>query len=172
MIPQPFKLLFFLYFGFFVYIIPQVVEKVEIISTSGEEFLYTDINKTFVDVKYSPTTLDSIKKTISKKIISEGYNNFTFNYSSANYNQDSSKVNIKIILDKGFQTYVKDFYITGLDSLDSSYVYDNLSFLKDKTINVAEIENNFYQFINKFEDSGYTFSIIKVNSVIVLIYNI
>lgn len=168
MIPLPFKLLIFLYFGFYVYIIPQVVEKVEILSTSGEEFLYTDINKTFVDIKYSPTALDSIKKTLSKILNSEGYNNFTFNNSSVNYSQDSSKVNIKIVLDKGFQTFVKDFYITGLDSIDSSYVYENLSFLKDKIINVNEIENNFYQFINQFEDSGYPFSIIKVNSVVVL----
>lgn len=168
MIPLPFKLLIFLYFGFYVYIIPQVVEKVEILSTSGGEFLYTDINKTFIDIKYSPTALDSIKKTLSKILNSEGYNNFTFNNSSVNFSQDSSKVNIKIVLDKGFQTFVKDFYITGLDSIDSSYVYENLSFLKDKIINVNEIENNFYQFINQFEDSGYPFSIIKVNSVVVL----
>lgn len=164
---QPFKLFIFLYFVFNAYIIPQIVEKLDIISTNDEELIYADINKMFVDIKYSPTVLDSIKIILSKKLNNEGFNNFIFNNSSVAYNQDSSKVEIKIVLNKGFQTFVKDFYITGLDLLDSSYVYENLSFLKDKVINVDEIESNFYQFINQFENSGYPFSIIKVNSVIV-----
>ncbi len=163
---RPFRFVICFLFIFSGLLNAQLINKINIKGNNNiDEIEYQKWCSGFIKSKLSPSSTDSLNKIISKNLILQGYHNFKINNINCSYSSDSSSVDILVNINEGVQTYINNFFITGLDTADTKYVYDNLSFLKETVFIGGEIENVFSELLNYFENNGHPFSLIKIESV-------
>lgn len=109
--------------------------------------------------------IDSVKSKIAKNFLLQGYYFFKFNRDSLVISLDSSTFKIILDIDEGNPVVVRNIFFEGVDSTESPNILNQFEYLKGQIFNKQEIESNIQQMLSLFENSGYPFAKIKINSV-------
>ncbi len=109
--------------------------------------------------------IDSVKSKIAKNFLLQGYYFFKFNRDSLVISSDSSTFKIILDIDEGNPVVVRNIFFEGVDSTESPNILNQFEYLKGQIFNKQEIESNIQQLLSLFENSGYPFAKIKINSV-------
>ncbi|HRN26772.1 MAG TPA: BamA/TamA family outer membrane protein [Ignavibacteriaceae bacterium] len=109
--------------------------------------------------------IDSVKSKIAKNILLQGYYFFKFNRDSLVISSDSSTFKIILDIDEGNPVVVRNIFFEGIDSTEIPNILSQFEYLKGQIFNKQEIERNIQQLLSRFENSGYPFAKIKINSV-------
>ena len=144
----------------------QKIEKIEINSNNvfsdGEIKQWASLNE---GQNFYPGILDTSLSRISTNLISNGYFNFTFEGSQFELSSDSQKVNLLLNVDEGQPTFVKDLFFKSSDSVNIDDFISSLNYLKGETFNRYEIETSISSLLTDFENRGFPFASVKIQSV-------
>ena len=157
-------LLCFVFFS--IGIFAQRVEKIDV--NSSKVFSENDYKKWAglnEGQNYYAGILDTSLSRISVNLISNGYFNFSFNGSKAEFSSDSQKVIVTININEGQPTYVNEIIISNSDSIDIESFSTSLNFLKGEIFNRFEIETSISSLLTDFENKGFPFAAVKIQSV-------
>ena len=116
------------------------------------------------NLKHDDSTLDTIKGRVALELTKNGYYNFRFVDITDDITADSQHVNYSITIDEGDPTYINDIIISNLDSLDLEMANDKFENMMDSPFIVDELEISLSELLDHFENSGYPFASIKVES--------
>lgn len=157
-------LLYFILFS--VAAFAQKIEKIEINSNSifgdGEILKWAGLNE---GQNYFSGILDTSLSRISTNLISNGYFNFIFEGSQFELSSDSQKVNLLFNVDEGQPTFVKELFFKTSDSVNIDDFISSLNYLKGEIFNRYEIETSISSLLTDFENRGFPFAAVKIQSV-------
>ncbi len=142
----------------------QTIDNIEI--TGRSDFSQNDYYN-WIDLqnkKYLASATDSIQNRIAFNLRQNGYFNFQIDSIESFFSEDSQSVNFIIKLDEGDPTYVNEIFIQNLDSLESERVNEIFYLFKDSPFVVAELENSFSETLTYFENNGFPFTSINIES--------
>ena len=157
-------ILFFLIITSVVY--PQKIDKIEI--NKNEIFSDTEILKWAglnEGQNYFSAVIDTSLARISSELISNGYFNFSFEESNFKFSEDSQKVNLIINVIEGQPTLIKEIEISSSDSVDINEFKTSLEYLRGEIFNRFEIEASISNLLTDFENRGFPFAAVKIQSV-------
>lgn len=144
----------------------QKIEKIEINSNSifgdGEILKWAGLNE---GQNYFSGILDTSLSRISTNLISNGYFNFIFEGSQFELSSDSQKVNLLFNVDEGQPTFVKELFFKTSDSVNIDDFISSLNYLKGEIFNRYEIETSISSLLTDFENRGFPFAAVKIQSV-------
>lgn len=115
-------------------------------------------------VKIYKGIIDSIKYRLAAHFADIGYLNSSFEGTRI-MPLDSASVDIVINVNQGVPTFVKKLKLSGLDSTQYSQVFPFFEFLINRIYNKSSLEDYIGQSLIYFEDNGYPFAKIKINSI-------
>ena len=157
-------LLYFLIFSLTAF--AQKIEKIEINSnrvfSDGEILKWASINE---GQNFYPGKLDTSFSRISNNLIFNGYFNFNFEGSQFELSSDSQKVNLLLNVDEGQPTFVKEIFFKASDSVNIDDFISSLNYLKGEIFNRYEIETSISSLLTDFENRGFPFAAVKIQSV-------
>ncbi len=154
-----------LFIFFFSNCYPQVIERIEI-TTTGSFSQSSLLNWGGVNngAQYNRAIIDTIQHNISRELSYRGYLNPLFN-SNISLNEDSQKVSIFINVVEGDPTYINKINFIDKDSLLNENIISSFLFLEGQTINRVDIEETIAQTLDFYENNGFPFSSVKINSI-------
>lgn len=158
------KYCFLLIFTLSISISPQTIDVVEI--TGSSEFSKSELtgwSGLRKGIKYFAGLTDSAKHRIASNLSDRGYHHFTFSETEIIYSSDSSKVNINFNVDIDNPTYVNDIIFEN-DSTISDEIINSFGFIKGQIFDKSNIEKTIEKTLVQFENQGYPFSKIVINS--------
>ncbi len=91
---------------------------------------------------------------------------FNFKIDSFSVKKDSSAIKIILVLKEGVPTTINKIIFDGLNRNDSEFVLQNFSYLTGKVFSKYELESAINQTLRKFENNGYPFTEIKIQSML------
>jgi len=147
-----------------VSIFPQTIDDIEI---SGiNDFSQSDYSNwiNLDNQKYFESVTDTIQHRIAYNLQQNGYYNFQIESINSFFSEDSQSVDIIINLNEGNPTYVNEIFIQNLDSLESKRVNEIFYLFKDSPFIVSELENSFSEILTHFENNGFPFTSINIES--------
>ena len=157
-------LLYFILFS--VAAFAQKIEKIEINNNSifddGEILKWAVLNE---GQNFYPGIIDTSLSRISTNLISNGYFNFIFEGSQFELASDSQKVNLFLNVDEGQPTFVKEIFFKTSDSVEINDFISSLNYLKGEIFNRYEIETSISSLLTDFENRGFPFAAVKIQSV-------
>jgi outer membrane protein insertion porin family len=109
--------------------------------------------------------LDTSLSRISTNLISNGYFNFIFEGSQFELSSDSQKVNLLLNIDEGQPTFVKELFFAASDSINIDDFISSLNYLEGEIFNRYEIETSISSLLTDFENRGFPFATVKIQSV-------
>jgi len=143
----------------------QVIEKIEITGSSafGESTLlnWSGISN---GIKYYNGVVDTIKNNIAVKLSEQGYLNSKFTH-NISFSEDSLKVTISLTVKEGEPTFISKIIYFDKDSLVNEYIYSLFEFLEGQIINRAAIEETIASSLDYYENNGFPFASVKINSI-------
>ncbi|MCF6270630.1 MAG: BamA/TamA family outer membrane protein [Melioribacteraceae bacterium] len=163
--PLTSKIIFCFLFIFLTFsIFAQTIENIEVRGSS--DFAESDYSKwiNLNNKKYFDSVTDTIKQRIAFNLQHNGYYNFQIDSIKSFFSDDSQRVNISINLNEGNPTYVNEIFIKNLDSLELERVNEKFYLLKDSPFIVSEFENSFSEMLTYFENNGFPFTSINIES--------
>ncbi len=116
------------------------------------------------DTKIYKGIIDSVKYRLASHLADIGYLHSSFAGTKL-IPVDSNSVSLVINVDQGTPTYVRKLSISGLDSVQHAEIYPFFEFLISRIFNKSALENDIAQSLTYFEDNGYPFAKIKINSI-------
>jgi len=142
---------------------PQVISKIEFDGINKfKDSDYRTWGKISVGIKLYPGFEDSLKFRIISSLKERGYFNPVFN--SVKFDRtDSVKGILKINLTEGKTTIIRKIYFNK-PVKDSLYVINIISPLESSTFSKANVESAFGEVLDYYEDRGYPFVSIKIES--------
>ncbi|HSW56601.1 MAG TPA: POTRA domain-containing protein [Ignavibacteriaceae bacterium] len=144
----------------------QKIEKIEInnnrVFGDGEILKWAGLNEGQI---FFPGILDTSLSRISTNLISNGYFNFIFEGSQFELSIDSQKVNLFLNIDEGQPTFVKEIFFKTSDSVNIDDFILSLNYLKGEIFNRYEIETSISSLLTDFENRGFPFAAVKIQSV-------
>lgn len=150
---------------------PAVSQTIETIDIKGNsEFSKSDylgwirINP---GMDYFPGISDSIKNRIGRELQNRGYFNYSFQSIDTALSPDSQQVNIVVAVNEGKPANISRISVYGLSSADSVIVLPRLQFLEGEVFNKIQIENAFSEIMDDYENSGFPFASIIIQSIVV-----
>lgn len=153
-------------FFFSIGIFAQKVEKIEFygnkIFSESDYKKWAGLNE---GQNYFSGLLDTSLSRISSNLISNGYFNFSFDGSKTEFSNDSQKVNLLLHINEGRPTYVNEIIISTSDSINIENFSTSLNFLKGEIFNRGEIESTIGSLLTDFENKGFPFAAVKIQSV-------
>jgi outer membrane protein insertion porin family len=157
-------LLYFILFS--VAAFAQKIEKMEInnnrIFGDGVILKWAGLNE---GQNFYPGILDTSLSRISTNLIPNGYFNFIFEGSQFELSSDSQKVNLFLNVDEGQPTFVKELFFKASDSVNIDDFISSLNYLKGEIFNRYEIETSISSLLTDFENRGFPFAAVKIQSV-------
>lgn len=160
------KNIFLVFIFFSVAAFAQKIEKIEINSNTvfgdGEIKQWAGINE---GQNFFQGILDTSLSRISTNLIFNGYFNFVFGGSKVELSSDSQKVSLDLYVDEGEPTLVKDIFFAASDSISIDYFISSLNYLKGEIFNRYEIETSISSLLTDFENRGFPFAAVKIQSV-------
>ena len=108
---------------------------------------------------------DSIQIRIKRNLADEGYLHSKIDSINILQMADSLKVNLRISLDEGKPTFVKNIYITNVDSTESKKLHNKFDFVVGSVFNRYKIESVIGEILTDYENHSFPFSILKIESV-------
>lgn len=143
----------------------QTIDKIEVTGNHVfSESNYLEWINT-ASIQYSASLSDTIKNRIAKKLRESGYYNFYFQKFNESISADSQSVNISIQITEGEPTYINKIITESIDSLDIEIAANEFLFLEGSVLSVNEIESSFSELLDHFENNGFPFAAIKVESI-------
>ncbi|MBK9097654.1 MAG: BamA/TamA family outer membrane protein [bacterium] len=156
--------LFFLIGTSFLY--AQKIDKIEInkneIFSDTEILSWAGLNE---GQNYFPPIIDTSLSRISTGLISNGYFNFSFDGSNSEFSDDSQKVILTFNVIEGQPTFIKEIEISSSDTIDINEFESSLEFLRGEIFNQFEIEASVSNLLTDFENRGFPFAAVKIQSV-------
>jgi outer membrane protein insertion porin family len=144
----------------------QKIEKIDISSnrifSDGEIKKWAGLNE---GQNYFSGIIDTSLSRISTNLISSGYFNFIFEGSQFELSSDSQKVNLFLSVDEGQPTFVKEIFFKTSDSVNVDDFISSLNYLKGEVFNRYEIETRISSLLTDFENRGFPFAAVKIQSV-------
>jgi len=144
-------------------------QKVDRIEVNKNSFFSDDEIKKWAGLNegqnFFPGILDSSLSRISTNLISNGYFNFIFEGSQFELSSDSQKVSLLLNVDEGKPTYVKELFFKASDSVSIHDFVSSLNYLKGEIFNRYEIETSISSLLTDFENRGFPFALVKIQSV-------
>lgn len=144
----------------------QKIDKIEInrneIFNDSEILTWAGLNK---GQNYFPAIIDTSLSRISTGLISNGYFNFSFDGSKSEYSQDSQKVSLIINVIEGQPTLIKEIILSSNDSINIDEFKSSLGYLRGEIFNRFEIETSINSLLTDFENRGFPFAAVKIQSV-------
>lgn len=107
---------------------------------------------------------DEIKKKLSDDLRSKGYVNFEikkFDIDSLNTN---NRIDFYLDINEGNQFYIKNIYSENIGISDSQLIVSNFEELKGEIFTEAKLITSVNNLISKFENKGFPFAKIEINS--------
>ena len=120
----------------------QKVEEIEI--NSSRVFSETEIKSWAglnVGQNYFPGIIDTSLTRISTALSYNGYFNPSFEESGVEFSSDSQTVTIKLNIDEGEPTFIRDVIFSATDSSFLDYYNSAFNYLKGEIFNLYETEN-------------------------------
>ena len=144
-------------------------QKVDRIEINKNSFFSDDEIKKWAGLNegqnYFSGILDTSLSRISTNLISNGYFNFIFEGSQFELSSDSQKVSLLLNVDEGKPTYVKELFFKASDSVNIDDFISSLNYLKGEIFNRYEIETSISSLLTDFENRGFPFAAVKIQSV-------
>lgn len=109
--------------------------------------------------------LDSVKSKIARNILLQGYYFFNFTNAELIVSNDSAKFDIVLEIDEGYPVVINNIYLDGIDTTTDMNIVKQFDYLNGQVFNKQEIELNIEELLTGFENSGYPFAKILINSV-------
>ena len=114
--------------------------------------------------KIFPAIIDSVKTNLALQFGNRGYLHSTFQNSKLG-EIDSAHYQLNIDLKEGEPTYVKNVFITGLDSISNDKILPSFMFMEGQIFDKFSLEQNINSALTYFENNGYPFAKIIVSSI-------
>lgn len=114
---------------------------------------------------YFEGIIDSVKNRISTNLLSNGYYFFDFKSAEVIIPIDSTKFNIKIIISEDSPALVNKIKIETDDSTLLNKYYEPFRFLEGQVFDKIDIERIIDEILIDFENTGFPFAKVKINSV-------
>ena len=144
----------------------QKIDKIEInqnqVFSDDEILIWAGLNE---GQNYFPGIIDTSLSRISNNLISNGYFNSSFTGSQFSFESDSQKVSLQINVNEGNPTYIKDLFISSVDSASIDNFLTSLDYLRGEIFSRYEIETSISNIITDFENIGFPFVLVKIQSV-------
>ncbi|MCZ7610252.1 MAG: BamA/TamA family outer membrane protein [Ignavibacterium sp.] len=114
---------------------------------------------------YFEGIIDSVKNRISTNLLSNGYYFFDFKSAEVIIPIDSTRFNIKIIISEDSPALVNKIKIETDDSTLFNKYYEPFRFLEGQVFDKIDIERIIDEILIDFENTGFPFAKVKINSV-------
>ncbi len=151
---------------FTIFIFSQTIEKIEIAGnksfTSDQYIQWSGVN---AGSKLYKGIIDSVKTRLAANLGMLGYFHADFSRTQIEFYPDSQHVSLSINVEENSPTYIKNIYITGLDSSAYRNIKSSFDFLENHIYNKFDLEENISNALNHFQNHGYPFAKIIVESV-------
>jgi len=167
MIHRIIRILFlFLFFVFSSRVCSQTINNVSVNGNKNfTESNYLDWIGVGVGTKIFKGIKDSIQSRIKRNLADEGYFHSKINSLDILQTADSQKVNLKITLSEGEPTFVKNIFITNVDSTEAKALNNKFDFILGSIFNRFQIEAVIGEILTDYENHSFPFSIFKTESV-------
>jgi outer membrane protein insertion porin family len=144
----------------------QKIEKIEVnnnrVFGDGEILKWAGLNE---GQNFFLGVIDTSLSRISTNLISSGYFNFIFEGTRFELSSDSQKVSLLLNIDEGQPTFIKEIFFTTSDSVNIDDFISSLNYLKGEIFNRYEIETSISSLLTDFENRGFPFAMVKIQSV-------
>jgi outer membrane protein assembly factor BamA len=144
----------------------QRVDNIEI--NSSRVFSDNEIKKWAglnVGQNYFSGILDTSLSRITTALGYNGYFNFSFEGSSVEFSNDSQKVTLLLNIDEGEPTVIQNIFFSSSDSINVDDYISSFNYLKGEIFNLYEIENIIDNLLSDFENEGFPFAAVRIQSV-------
>jgi len=164
MTPPRFKYFYLLLLLLTANIYPQTIQS---ITVSGNKIFslndYLNTLAVFKNRKFNNSISDSIKIKANKFLSANGYFNPVIQtdfIKTANNNYD-----LKLAVDEGTPTYIKNIKIRGTAGKDSISAYSKLEYLSNSIFVSSLLEQSINELLSFYENNGYPFASVKISSI-------
>ncbi|MCW9064909.1 MAG: BamA/TamA family outer membrane protein, partial [Ignavibacteriaceae bacterium] len=144
----------------------QRVDNIEI--NSSRVFSDNEIKKWAglnVGQNYFSGILDTSLSRITTALGYNGYFNFSFEGSNVEFSNDSQKVTLLLNIDEGEPTIIQNIFFSSSDSINVDDYISSFNYLKGEIFNLYEIENIIDNLLSDFENEGFPFAAVRIQSV-------
>ncbi len=159
------KALLFLVF-FSISILPQTIDKIEITGnksfTSDKYIQWSGIN---AGNKLYKGLIDSVKTRLAANLSMLGYFHADFSKTQIEFYPDSQHVRLLINVKENPPTYIKNIFVSGLDSSSDRNIKSSFDFLEEHIYNKYDLEENISNALQHYQNHGYPFAKIIIESV-------
>jgi outer membrane protein insertion porin family len=104
-------------------------------------------------------------KNIISNYQSEGYLNCSITNVSEKYNFDSSGVSLSVVIDEGKQIVIGEIIFEGNKIFSTRYLTGLMYTKVGEVLGAGTLNNDVEQILNKYEDKGYSFAVVKVKDI-------
>ncbi len=118
-----------------------------------------------VGQNYYSGILDTSFSRITSALSYNGYFNFSFEGSKVEFSSDSQKVTILLNIDEGEPTVIQNIFFSSSDSINVDDYISSFNYLKGEIFNLYEIENIIENLLSDFENEGFPFAAVIIQSV-------
>ncbi|MCW8804895.1 MAG: BamA/TamA family outer membrane protein [Ignavibacteriaceae bacterium] len=118
-----------------------------------------------VGQNYFPGILDTSLARITTALGYNGYFNFSFEGSMVEFSNDSQKVTLVLNIDEGEPTVIQNIFFSSSDSINVDDYISSFNYLKGEIFNLYEIENIIDNLLSDFENEGFPFAAVRIQSV-------
>ncbi len=126
---------------------------------------YFKWSKLSLNQNYFDGIIDSVKNRISLNLLSNGYYFFDFSSTEVIIRDDSAKFDIKINIKEYSPSIINKINIETDDSTYLNKYYERFRFFEDQVFDKNNLEQSIDEILVEFENIGYPFAIVKINSV-------
>lgn len=114
---------------------------------------------------YFSGILDTSLFRITTALGYNGYFNFSFEGSNVEFSNDSQKVTLNLNIDEGEPTVIQNIFFSSSDSINVDDYISLFNYLKGEIFNLYEIENIIDNLLSDFENEGFPFAAVRIQSV-------
>lgn len=144
----------------------QLTDKIEIsgnrIFSSAEILRWSELRK---GLMFNDALIDTALSKISYNLSTNGYHHPDFEGTTHLLSEDSSSVDIFIIVKEGKPTIINEIYFVDTDSLTEANLIRYLSSLKGQIFLKNEVEFQINNILTEYENSGFPFINVLIRSV-------
>jgi len=149
--------------------IPLYAQTINSIEITGNKYFSESDYLEWIGINPGTPVFENIKDTIANRVITNLNNNGYF-YSMISgikkaTNNDSS-ISYSIEIYEGEPAYINEINISNANSADSLILIPEVDFLKDEIFNKSEIELTISNILDEYENIGFPFTKIIINSIV------
>jgi outer membrane protein assembly factor BamA len=149
--------------------IPLYAQTINSIEITGNKYFSESDYLEWIGINPGTPVFENIKDTIANRVIKNLNNNGYF-YSMISgikkaTNNDSS-ISYSIEIYEGEPAYINEINISNANSADSLILIPEVDFLKDEIFNKSEIEMTISNILDEYENIGFPFVKIIINSLV------